>query len=372
MTEPVRVLHVVGEMNRGGTETWLLHVLRNIDREKFRFDFLVHTEATCAYDDELQGLGARVIRVRSSGNPVAYSLELLAILREYGPYDVVHSHVHYFSGLVMLVARLANVPIRLSHGHCDTRFEHRDQPIGRKAYRHLSRYLLNRFATDKLAVSEQAAADLFGEGADAYKILSPTVDLSRFGSIQDRLAARTAIGVESDEFVIGNVGRLIPVKNQVFLVKLLAEVIRNRTNAALLIAGEGPLRDALTDMAVALGLENRVRLIGPCDDIPRFLAALDVFVMPSLSEGFGLAAVEAQAAGIPTILSDRIPRHVDLGAGMTRFLSLDVGLQPWVETICHFVSAEHRECRAEFEVKNEAFSLSKNLAALMAEYGSGI
>jgi glycosyltransferase involved in cell wall biosynthesis len=370
VTRPVRVLHVVGAMNRGGTETWLLHVLRNIDRESFQFDFLVHTEEKCAYDEELERLGARVIRIGNAGNPAIYCRKLFSVLCENGPYDVIHSHVHYLSGLVTLVARIAKVPARLAHGHCDTRSTHSAQPIGRKAYRFLSRCLLNRFATTKLAVSEQAGADLFGEGAHPpFRLLSPAVDLGQFCCTQDGYAARAAMGVAPTEFVIGSVGRLISVKNHVFLIELLPALIRQRRNATLLIAGEGPFKNAITDLAVALGVESYVRLIGPCNDVPRFLSAVDVFVMPSLSEGFGLAAVEAQAAGVPTILSDRIPRHVDLGAGIVRFLSLESDIDSWVEAINDPPSVSHSKRRFISDcVHSGPLSLAWNVSVMKDLY----
>ena len=95
---PIRILHVVGGMNRGGVETWLMHVLRNIDRDRFRMDFLVHTTMPCVYDEEVRAFGSKIIPCLSPFLPWRYATNFTRILREYGPYDVVHSHVHPFTG----------------------------------------------------------------------------------------------------------------------------------------------------------------------------------------------------------------------------------------------------------------------------------
>ena len=109
-TSPVRVLHVLGGMNRGGVETWLMHVLRHIDRNRFRMDFLVHTVNPCAYDDEIHSLGSEIIPCLHPSRPWTYVRNFKRILREHGPYDVVHSHVHHFSGHIL---RLARRPVSL-------------------------------------------------------------------------------------------------------------------------------------------------------------------------------------------------------------------------------------------------------------------
>src|SRR5216684_1810019 len=109
----MRILHVLGKLDRGGAETWLVQTLRHIDRSKYQFDFLVHTEEPGAYDDEVRALGARIIPCLSPSNPVRYAHNFLRILKEYDPYDCVHSHLHHFSGLPLTLARSAGIPQRV-------------------------------------------------------------------------------------------------------------------------------------------------------------------------------------------------------------------------------------------------------------------
>ena len=118
---PIRVLHVVGAMNRGGVETWLMHLVRRYQGTRVRTDILVHTDEPAAYDAELLEHGCRILRCPLVRRPIRYGHAVKRLLREHGPYDVVHSHVHHFSGYVLRLARKAGVPVRIAHSHNDTR-----------------------------------------------------------------------------------------------------------------------------------------------------------------------------------------------------------------------------------------------------------
>src|SRR5208283_1463389 len=144
---PVRILHVVGGMNRGGVETWLMHLLRHLDRQRFRMDFLVHTSQPCAYDNEIAAFGSRIIHCFPHTKPWRYAPNLMRILREDGPYDVVHSHVHHFTGLLLFIARRAGVPVRIAHSHSDTSLSDNGAGPGRLAYLWLMKYLIRTNAT---------------------------------------------------------------------------------------------------------------------------------------------------------------------------------------------------------------------------------
>src|SRR5882762_5528332 len=154
----MRILHVLGGLNRGGVETWLVQTLRHIDRTKYQFDFLVHTDQPCPLDAEVRSLGANILPCLSPSDPVGYTRNFWRILRETGPYDCVHSHVHRFSGYVLTLARLAGVPVRIAHSH--TAEKEADK---RRFYRRAMSLLLDIGATAGLGVSEKATKDLFGE-----------------------------------------------------------------------------------------------------------------------------------------------------------------------------------------------------------------
>src|SRR5690242_11069048 len=133
-TYPIKVLHAVGGMNRGGVETWLMHVLRHIDRDRFQIDFLVHTTQPCDYDDEIRRLRSTIIPCLDHFRPWLYASNFRHILREYGPYDVVHSHVLHYSGYILRLARQAGVPVRVAHSHLDTSPFQSKLPFLRRVY----------------------------------------------------------------------------------------------------------------------------------------------------------------------------------------------------------------------------------------------
>src|SRR4051794_33484894 len=220
-SKPIRVLQVVSSMDRGGTETWLMHVLRNIDRGRFQFDFLVHTEKPCAYDDEVRHFGSKIYVCRP-GNLVQYRRRLTRLLRRHGPYDVVHSHMHHFSGIVLHAAKAAGVPQRIAHSHTDTSAIDSSRSLMRRIYTTLCGHLVHKCATTKLAASTRAAVSLYGEGwhADtATQILHCGIDLEAFRAPVDRPAIRREFQLLPDDFVIGHVGRFVTEKNHPFLLK---------------------------------------------------------------------------------------------------------------------------------------------------------
>ncbi len=155
MTEKIRVLHVVGSMNRGGVETWLMHVLRNIDRERFQFDFLVHTSQPAAYDDEIRSLGGRIISCARPKIGKQYPQEFRRAVRTNGPFDVLHSHVHHFSGVTLSLGAALGIPVRIAHSHSDLSVADRAGSHRRKTYLRATEVAIARSATLKLAASEQ-------------------------------------------------------------------------------------------------------------------------------------------------------------------------------------------------------------------------
>jgi hypothetical protein len=131
---PQRVLHCLGGMNRGGIETWLMHLLRTVDRGRIEMDFLVHMEQPCDYDEEVGRLGARIFRCTAVHRPWQFAPEFRRLLRREGPYDVVHSHMHHYSGLILRLACQCGVARRIAHSHTDTRLADRRARPARRAY----------------------------------------------------------------------------------------------------------------------------------------------------------------------------------------------------------------------------------------------
>ncbi len=335
--KPIRILHVLGMMGRGGVETWLMNILRMIDRDRYQMDFLVHVPEPQDYDDEVRVLGSKVIFCPHMRQPLRYAREFARILKEHGPYDVVHSHVHRYSGYVLRLAQGAGVPIRIAHSHLNAAAFERQVSVPRRAYLNLMRCWIYRYATDGLATSRQAAADLFGprwEEDPRFRLLFCGIDLDPFGAYVCRNGVRTEFGIPEDAFVVGHVGRFTEQKNHEFLLQIAVAVAEREPNTRLLLVGEGELRPAIEEQVARAGLTEQVIFAGSRPDVPRLLrGVMDVFCFPSRYEGLGLVLVEAQAAGLRCVLSDVVPCEADIVPPLVQRLSLTGPASVWAEAL---------------------------------------
>jgi len=340
---PIRILHVVGGMNRGGVETWLMHVLRHIDRDRFQMDFLVHTEKPCPYDDEASALGSKIIPCLSPSKPWLYGRNFKRILREYGPYDIVHSHVHHFSGYVLYLAKQAGVPVRIAHSHNDTSAIDAKARLHRRLYLTLTKWLIDRYATLGLAASYKVATVLFNRAwktDSRWQILYCGVDLTPFRELVDSVAIRAEFGIPADAFVVGHVGRFEEQKNHQFLIDIVAEIALREPKMHLLLIGDGSLRSEIQQKVISHGLANHVTFAGLRPDVPRLmLGAMDLFLLPSSHEALGLVLIEAQAAGLPCVFSDVVPEEANAIKPLVRQVSLSKSASDWAEAV---ISARSR------------------------------
>lgn len=365
---PRRVLHVVGSMARGGIETWLMHVLRRTDPARYHMDFLVRTTEPQAYDDEVRRLGGRMIACTGHRIPWEYARNFGQIMREYGPYDVIHSHMYYFNGTVLRLASRHGVPVRVAHSHNDYRRRELERAWHWRWYWALMRAWIRRYSTCRLAVSRDAADALFGPGG--AEIVRCGLDLAPFARREDPAHVRRSIGIPGDALVIGHVGRFAEQKNHAFLVRIAAEVMRAEPRARLVLVGDGPLRSDVERQVRELGMADRVLFAGVRQDVPRLMtAAMDVFVMPSHHEGLSVALVEAQAAGLPCVVAEGLTREGDIVPALIRRISLDAPADAWLEAVQSALKVRpvSRE-DAWTAVKSSAFDIDRSILELFDIY----
>ena len=360
-------------MGAGGVETWLMHLLRHIDRERYRMDFLVHSRTPGVYDDEIRALGSRIMPCPYHRRPLAYARTFLRFLREHGPYDVVHSHVHFFSGYVLKLASRANVPVRISHSHND--LSRRKLGAVGRLYRGAMRCWLHRYATERLACSERAGEALYGEAcatARPWKAISYGRDLSPFRVSVDKSLVRAELGIPGQAFVVGHVGSFTEQKNHGLWIEVARELARRDPDIRFLLVGDGRLRRAIEQKVEQFELSQRVVFAGTRTDVPRLmLGATDLFFFPSLWEGLGLALVEAQAAGLPCVVADVVPPEADLVQPLVRRLPLSTSLSVWADAIFESRKVRPRlaPCEALATVEGSAFNIEKNCRQMEAIYG---
>lgn len=338
----MRILHVVGGLNRGGAETWLVQMLAHIDREKYQMDFLVHSTEAGAYDEEVRAFGSRLFTCLKPSNPLLYALNFRRILRRYGPYDCVHSHIHHYGGYVLMLAASMGVPVRIAHSHSDTSIPDRGSSGLRRTYLFGMQVLIRHFATRQIAVSQGAARSLFSElwNSDSRCRISPLgINLLPFNQMHDTKQVRSELGIPHEAFVVGHVGRFAQEKNHRFLVKVAEQFCKLDEKAIFLLVGDGPLRSEIEDLVCSRGLKERFVFAGTRTDVPSLMkGAMDCFLLPSNYEGLPLVLLEAQAAGLHCIVSDAVSNEGDANESAVTRLSLAAVPSEWAShlTVARF------------------------------------
>lgn len=333
----IKILHVFGQMNRGGAETGIMQALRRLDPAKFHFDFLVNRKEKGFFDEEIRALGSEIIYWEGMKSPLKSYKNFKKNIQDHGPYDIIHSRLHHFSGFVLLLAKMAGIPIRIAHSHSDISLLAKNTKIKRKIYYKFTKYLIRKYATQGIAVSQSAAVSLFGrnwESDPKYKVLYTGIDLEPYKKIIDKEKIRKTLNIPKNSFVIGHVGSFREPKNHIFLIKVFEKIVRQDQNSYLLLCGDGILRAQIEREVNRKSLSDKVFFTGFREDVPDLLlGAMDVFVLPSFYEGLPHVGIEAQAAGLPCFFSETITKEVRVINDLSHFLPINKGVEPWVKSI---------------------------------------
>jgi len=370
---PRKILHVVPAMNRGGIETSLMHILRHVDRVHYRMDFLTLQAMAGAYDDEIRALGSRVLACPASPWPWQFARRFARILREFGPYDIVHSHVHYFGGFALMLAARQGVPGRIAHSRYDNRVVEMKRWWPRRLYVRSMKHLIRRYSTFRVAISRTAADDLFDSTWSDdpwFRMIFSGRDFSTYMEQHDRTGVRRALGLPDDALVVGHAGRFYPVKNHDFVVDVAAEVMKRAPQARLLLVGDGPDQSRIEARVRALKIADRVVFTGAHTDVAKLMAAaMDVFVFPSHHEGLGLVLVEAQAAGLPCVLSDALPEEVDVVPALMHRLSPAAPAEAWADRLLAVAAGPRPTADSALAAVTESdFAIDRSLERLLQVY----
>ncbi|SEP67105.1 glycosyltransferase EpsF [Virgibacillus subterraneus] len=364
----MRILHVVGAMNRAGTETMLMNIYRNVDRKKVQFDFISYSDQDAHYDDEIKDRGGRVIKL-SKTNSIQ---ELYHVINKYGPYDAVHAHTLFHCGIAAIAAYLAGVKIRISHAHTTMDSSSR---FMRKAYIKVMRFIINHFSTNLLACSEGAGKYLFGNKGLAkskYSYFPNTIEYLTFLVNPQKkvteLKVKEGLG---KSIVIGHIGRFIEAKNHEFILEIMKCLINRDPAIKLLLVGDGNLRRQIEEKAEQEGILENIRFTGIRHDISTMLHSMDVFIFPSHYEGLGLVLLEAQACGLPAVVSEAIQPEADLGIGLISKLSLADGPDVWADRIVELAGQKEKNTYNIINgFEKSGYSLKRAIATLMTIYQS--
>lgn len=374
MGEPVRVLHVLGGLSLGGAESRVMDLYRCMDRDKVQFDFLIHrrdigsaTYQKHFYEEEVEALGGKVYALPKFMvyNYVSYRRAVRDFFQSHHEFAVVQGHMTSTASIYLPQAKKAGVPVVCAHA----RSAGVDKGI-KGIVTKLLRLPLLKKADYCLACSKEAGEAVFGPkwaGSPKACLVPNAIDAQRFQyntTLREKVRTELSLG---DSFVIGHVGRFHYAKNHEFLLAIFGRLHQNLEKKGktckLLLLGEGDGMAAAKAQAAALGVEKDVLFLGNRKDVEAYYQAFDLFLFPSRFEGLPGTVVEAQAAGLRCIISDRITTEVGISE-LVSFHSLEDGDQQWAEEVERSLSYERKDgCeavkKAGFDVREQARRLER-------------
>ena len=351
----LRVLHVMGCSDAGGISSVVLNYYRFLDRSRIHFDIALTVPTAGQNAHALEKLGAKIYFIPlKSQDMEGYRRELTRLLVE-GHYDALHDHEDETCYVGLRLARKLGIPCRIAHSHTTSPHEGL-----RGELRRLSGCLLNYpSATHVIGCGRLAGERVFGKfnmRRPRALVLPNAVDCRRFAfDPRIRQEVRRELGAE-DHFVIGMVGRLSEEKNPGYGIRILPEILKKIPNALLVMAGNGPEAEKLEEEVKRLHLEGSVKLLGRRSDVERLYQAFDLYLLPSFTEGFPVAAVEALASGLPALLSDTITKELSAFTAVT-YLPLSRP-EEWAQAAADWRGDENRALRQK-EVEENGLDIRK-------------
>ena len=366
--KPVRVLHVIGSMNLGGAEAMIMNLYRKMNRDRVQFDFLLQTSDQSIYENEIKKLGGRIFRIKKfrGKDPVRYYHDCCVFFKEHPEITVVHGHIGSSAALYLKAAKKYGC-YTIAHSHSALKI---------RSLRDFLFYIWSyptRYIADKLfGCSTEAGVARYGKRAvqsDKYSNFNNGIDINQFAFSEER---RNKIRVEfqlRDKIVIGTVGRLTLQKNPHKIAEIFENIVQKNENTVCMWVGIGEMWDQIHDEFQEKGLSDRIIMTGPRTDVPDILQAFDCFLFPSLWEGLPVSVVEAQAAGLPCILSDSISKEVGI-SDLVEWMNVDDSSEKWAEKClasAKGIMERGRICPAK-EIQNGGYDINYTAACLQTMY----
>lgn len=366
METPVRILQVVNSLHFGGLQSFIINLYHNMDRRQIQFDFIVIPESEIGLYDEAKQMGARIYvcpRYKFV-NYFSYIAWWNRFFQMHPEYKVIHGHVRSTSAIYLSIAKKYGLKT-IAHSHSTS---NGNGFLG--IIKTLMQYRTRYIADYMFACSDIAGQWMFGKktlNKSNYRMIPNGIDLKRFEySVEKRNAIRKAIGVKDKDFLIGHIGRFTIPKNHIFLVNLFAAYLEKYPDSCLLMVGDGELWDTVKKECQKLHILDRVIMPGAKSNTEEYYQAMDVFVFPSLWEGLPVTVVEAQASGLPCIISDTITKEVKLTT-LVKYLSLKRE-SDWIETIEKYRKRKREGCEHKDLLMLNKFDSQRVAAELSSFY----
>lgn len=369
MAEKVRILHCVpGDMSPSGIQNFIMNMYRNIDRDIVQFDFIVHSKEENIHDKEIRNLGGKIYRVEyKTRNYKKYKEQMEKILKEHPEYKIIHIHAPYAIAITdVCIAKKYGLKV-IIHAHSS------DEIFKRKIIHIALKNKMSKMADYRFACSVKAAKWLFDKEnfkKDKYTIINNSIQTKEFiYNPEVRSEVRNKLNLDN-YFVIGNVSRLSYLKNIDFLIKIFNEINLKCKKSKLLLVGDGPEKSRMEKLVKQLKLEDSVVFLGNCNNVNEILNAMDVFVMPSRSEGFGISLLEAQAAGLKCFTSKNVvPEDIQIknNQNILEFISLKNTPRQWANKILDWNNG-YKRLDISDKIEKAGYDLEKSAEILQKKY----
>lgn len=325
------MLQILGIVAGGGVEAVIMNYYKHIDKTKVQFDFIVHNDSKVDITELVESMGGRVYKVIPYyKNPLAFIIDIYNVVKK-NKYVIVHSNMNTLSAFSLLAAWLAGSPIRILHNHSTSSPGETKRNILKYLFRPFARLFANRY----LACSRLAAEWMYGKQQvknETVKIVNNAIDLGLYSFNQEkRSQIRQELGIET-KFIVGHVGRFMFQKNHEFLIEVFAKVHEKHKDAYLLLIGDGPLKYQIEEKVRLLELKDSVKFLGLRNDVQDIYNAMDIFLLPSHYEGLPVVGVEAQANGLPLLVSTNVTKEASI-TNVIQYLNLDDGVEFWANEI---------------------------------------
>ena len=364
---PIRVLHILHTMNRGGTENAIMNYYRHIDRKQIQFDFLLTDPNKCAFEDEIISLGGIVHRVPrlTMSNPIPYLKGVDHFFKIHPEYRIVHSHTSSKSVFPLYIAKRHNIPVRICHSHSSK------SENGIKGFiRDILKLGLKKVATTFFACGEQAAEWLYGKkflDNGNVSIIRNVIEGDKFTlNLETRQKYRELLQVEESTLLIGHTARFNAAKNHLFLIDIFKELKSMIADSKLLLIGDGELREQITEKVNSLGLTNDVIFAGVVPNVYNYMQSIDIFMLPSLYEGLGMVLIEAQTSGLKCFTSlGTVPTESSI-TDLVSYLPLEHGAKYWAEEI--YKAKDYNRYDRLDEIKKAGYDARTSAVDLQNKY----
>lgn len=343
----IKVGQYIGGLGTGGIENLVMDIFDNIDSYKYQFDFIVDIKEPSIWDKYIKERGGKIVSVfekdlkyGSIKRKFIKAKKMLNLFKKQ-QYDVVHIHMSFPSTLLYCwLAKRAGVKLVIAHAHASS---YGNVSIVEKIVSKLSILLFKNSCDCLIGVSNQAGKFMYGPNSN-FLIVNNGIDMQKFKfNSYKRNLIREQLGIKKDTFVIGHVGRFAEAKNHKFIIEVVSKL--KKENVKLLLVGEGKLKDDIIKLAEEYDIKEKVIFYGYSNKVEDLFNAMDAFFFPSLFEGLGVVAIEAQASGLETIISDTVPDEVLITDSIKK-IGLNKPINIWTDSLYKII-------------KNEPFDIEK-------------